>query len=96
MTTNPDLLAQLQAAWQSAPSPVAVSAEVPDAPTIIPVGEEPSGPTRCLQHIDPKNWLDATVAGRPGWIRTTCRRCEAFVGYRPVYNKRPNERLDKR
>ncbi len=87
MTIDTALLAQLQAAWQAVPSPVAVTAEVSDAPTIIPVGKEPTAPPRCPQHIDPADWLDAPASGRPGWIRTTCCKCEAFVGYRPDCKK---------
>jgi len=40
--------------------------------------------TRCEQHVDPRLWRDAEAEGRPGWLRTTCHRCGAFVGYRPV------------
>ena len=37
---------------------------------------------RCSQHIDPQDWLDKPAPGRPGWVRTNCRRCETFIGYR--------------
>ena len=42
----------------------------------------PAEPPRCKQHIDPADWLDEPAANRPGWIRTTCRRCGGFVGFR--------------
>ena len=37
---------------------------------------------RCSQHIDPQDWLDKPAPGRPGWVRSTCRRCGTFVGFR--------------
>jgi hypothetical protein len=38
-------------------------------------------PDRCL-HKDSACWLDAPADDRPGWIRTTCRWCGRFIGYR--------------
>lgn len=43
-------------------------------------------PRRCSSHIDHRHWLDTPATGRPGWIRTTCRLCGAFIGYRPSEN----------
>jgi transcription elongation factor len=41
-------------------------------------------PARCLGHTDPRHWLDEPARNRPGVIRTTCRRCGGFIGYRPA------------
>ena len=39
---------------------------------------------RCLDHIDPTTWRDELAPNRPGWIRSTCVRCDSFIGNRPV------------
>lgn len=36
----------------------------------------------CRPHSNPDNYIDAPAPGRPGWIRSTCRVCGCFVGYR--------------
>lgn len=41
-------------------------------------------PRRCWTHTDPREWLDEPAHRRPGFIRSTCRRCGGFVGYRPA------------
>ena len=43
----------------------------------------PAGSARCLSHLDRRDWLTVRAANRPGWLRTTCRRCGSFIGYRP-------------
>lgn len=40
-------------------------------------------PRRCLTHTA-ADLLDEPAPRRPGWIRSTCRRCGGFVGYRPA------------
>lgn len=43
-----------------------------------------TGAARCPSHIDRRDWLETPAPNRPGWLRTTCRRCGSFVGYRPA------------
>ncbi len=38
---------------------------------------------KCKLHIDAKDWIDEPHPTRRGWIRTTCKRCGAFIGNRP-------------
>jgi len=51
------------------------------------VATEPTHPMKCPQHIDPQVWLDEPAPGRLDWIRTTCRLCHGFIGYRPANNE---------
>ena len=37
---------------------------------------------RCW-HTDHRQWLNSLDDKRDGWIRTTCKICGGFVGYRP-------------
>lgn len=40
-------------------------------------------PPRCESHADRSLWYEEVAAGRRGWIKTTCRICGAFIGFRP-------------
>ena len=74
-----DIQARLRDAWKQ---------DAADPPTI------PTGPPHCRQHIDRREWLDEPAASRPSWIRTTCRLCGGFIGYRLANDQRQSKRLD--
>ncbi len=86
-------LSQLQSLWNrpNVP-PIRVERE---ARTIVPNVErveplpftDPPARWRCTAHTDPTNWSDEPVAHRPGWLRSTCAKCQAFIGYRPAETK---------
>lgn len=42
--------------------------------------------TRQCDHHDPKNWLDVGTDYRK-WIKTECRQCGGFIGFRPPDGK---------
>ena len=49
------------------------------------------------RHIDSECYRDAPAPGRPGWIRTTCRTCDRFIGYRHAHDhyRRQDAAADK-
>lgn len=38
----------------------------------------------CGSHNNPEQYADEPDPRREGWIRTTCRACGRFLGYRPA------------
>lgn len=36
----------------------------------------------CNPHNNPDNYIDVPDDRRPGWVRSTCKLCGCFVGYR--------------
>lgn len=75
--------------------PAGISTATGDRPTGTPSGISARKPTaaellaarpprRCLTHTNPADWLDEPARNRPGYIRTVCRRCGCFLGYRPA------------
>lgn len=52
---------------------------------------------RCEAHGEPSQWEDEPAPYRPGWIRSTCRTCGGFVGYRPtdgITRQKRRKRID--
>lgn len=43
-----------------------------------------SAAKRCRVHTDPTRWVDDANQPRAGFIRSVCRDCGGFIGYRPV------------
>jgi len=72
-----DIQDRLQIAWNQATA---------DVPPLMP-----ARPLKCPQHTDPREWLGGPASGRLGWIRTTCRRCGGFIGYRTVSNQKQHK-----
>lgn len=42
------------------------------------------GKFKCVHVAPVLLLLDEKPVGRPGWIRSTCAKCGAFIGWRPV------------
>ena len=44
-------------------------------------------PARCITHIPPFTSIDTEPNDRPGWIRSRCKLCGTFLGYRLKANE---------
>lgn len=76
MITTPATMADLQAAWGSSPSQSVVVAKSID---LERVGVSTSV---CRSHLLPFDAVEQRDPKRPGYTRSTCRRCGRFLGYR--------------
>ncbi len=84
MTIDDDLMRRLRDTWHAAEPPPATRTGDGPADLRPPPGTVAKGDPGCNGHSDPKHWKCIPAPGRPGWTRTTCRRCGVFVGYRPA------------
>ncbi|MDP1561995.1 MAG: hypothetical protein Q8M16_11505 [Pirellulaceae bacterium] len=79
MTTPAEILTQLQAAWGVVPAVSGSPAFV--SPVLELLGYcgkfEP-----CGAHVPPFDAVEETDNRRPGFIRSKCRQCGRFLGYR--------------
>jgi len=89
MATDPKLAERLRALWGESPKqPKATEPrpncehEVDRRAAPLEVGAEP--PRRCPWHGDRSDWKDEPATDRPGFIRTTCRKCGTWIGDRPA------------
>ncbi|MHB8860991.1 MAG: hypothetical protein ACYC6N_01215 [Pirellulaceae bacterium] len=80
---KPTLLAMLSPEVDSEREAIQQEAEAPADAVAFPFGTN----TRCVVHLDPTHWEEKPAANRPGWLRSTCKRCGTFIGYRPEMAK---------
>lgn len=80
---SPELLSILQDAWTAAPIVVAES-NARRSESIPIVGLGGIAFKRCETHLPPFDTVESEDKNRHGWIRSECRQCGRFIGYRPV------------
>ena len=49
-----------------------------------PDDEPPQTRQTCVCHVPPFDLRETIDQSRRGWIRSNCRLCGAFIGYRPA------------
>ncbi len=80
-----DLLAQLQDAWETLPTPAPTPTFKQEAEPVATTPIRLERPTRiCASHTPPFDMIEQAVPKRPGFVRSTCRACGRFLGYREV------------
>jgi hypothetical protein len=94
--TPPELLERLRTAWTTT-QPIAKPATAGDAnrgaidaagtvANMESVRADGIAVERCTHHILPFDAIEYEDPRRPGFIRSDCRLCGCFLGYRPMGN----------
>jgi hypothetical protein len=84
MTPPPELLEQLRTVWLSPPTKAPGTKDA--AASIASIDAVRHGGVavdRCASHILPFNAIESEDPKRPGFIRSDCKLCGRFLGYRP-------------
>jgi len=50
---------------------------------------------RDHMHYGRDEWSDKPAPYQPGWILTTCLKCDGYIGQRPVEKQKPKKRKRK-
>ncbi len=72
---TPDLVDRVRAAKADL---LALLSPKPPATALVEATGE-----RCRSHVNPADWHDTTATER-GWVKSVCRKCGVFIGYRPT------------
>lgn len=89
--TTLELLAELQTAWavpivgKLKADTATNQARIVDLLANAGVG---SAVTNCRMHLLPFDAVESADLSRVGWIRSSCRLCGRFLGFRPVANSK--------